>query len=101
MVEDSTFEGPYLRHGALIQFVAHNNVLRGNTFNGTKLDAIDLHGELEYLNEISGNVITDVLTGAGIGLGNTGVQHPAITASRVKETTFMTTRSGTAKSAFR
>lgn len=77
VVEDSTFEGPYLRHGALIQFVAHNNVLRGNTFNGTKLDAIDLHGELEYLNEISGNVITDVLTGAGIGLGNTGGSAPS------------------------
>ncbi|WP_228469142.1 alpha/beta hydrolase fold domain-containing protein [Paenibacillus sp. JNUCC31] len=77
LVEDSTFEGPYLRHGALIQFVAHNNVLRGNTFNGTKLDAIDLHGELEYFNEISGNVITDVLTGAGIGLGNTGGSAPS------------------------
>ncbi|WP_433922707.1 right-handed parallel beta-helix repeat-containing protein [Paenibacillus taichungensis] len=77
VVENSTFEGPYLRHGALIQFVAHNNVLRGNTFNGTKLDAIDLHGEQEYLNEISGNVITDVLTGAGIGLGNTGGSAPS------------------------
>ncbi|WP_260870964.1 alpha/beta hydrolase fold domain-containing protein [Paenibacillus xylanexedens] len=77
VVEDSTFEGPYLRHGALIQFVAHNNVLRGNTFNGTKLDAIDLHGELEYFNEISGNVIRDVLVGAGIGLGNTGGSAPS------------------------
>ncbi|MFS0870830.1 alpha/beta hydrolase fold domain-containing protein [Paenibacillus xylanilyticus] len=77
VVEDSTFEGPYLRHGALIQFVAHNNVLRNNTFIGTKLDAIDLHGELEYLNEISGNVITDVLAGAGIGLGNTGGSAPS------------------------
>lgn len=77
VVENSTFEGPYLRHGALIQFVAHNNVLRGNMFNGTKLDAIDLHGELEYFNEISGNVIADVLTGAGIGLGNTGGSAPS------------------------
>ncbi|WP_251038362.1 discoidin domain-containing protein [Paenibacillus albidus] len=77
VVEDSAFEGPYLRHGALIQFVAHNNVLRNNTFTGTKLDAIDLHGELEYLNEIYGNVITDVLTGAAIGLGNTGGSAPS------------------------
>ncbi|WP_342435404.1 alpha/beta hydrolase fold domain-containing protein [Paenibacillus sp. FSL L8-0436] len=77
VVEDSRFEGPYLRHGALIQFVAHNNVLRDNQFTNTKLDAIDLHGELEYLNEIYGNVISDIPYGAAVGLGNTGGTAPS------------------------
>lgn len=77
VVEDSSFEGPYLRHGALIQFVAHNNVLRNNQFVNTKLDAIDLHGELEYLNEIYGNMISDIPSGAAIGLGNTGGTAPS------------------------
>ncbi|AHV98491.1 alpha/beta hydrolase fold domain-containing protein [Paenibacillus sabinae] len=77
VVEDSRFEGPYLRHGVLIQFVAHNNTLRNNQFVNTKLDAIDLHGELEYLNEIYGNVISDIPAGAAIGLGNTGGTAPS------------------------
>ncbi|WP_284639660.1 S-layer homology domain-containing protein [Paenibacillus silviterrae] len=77
VVENSSFEGPYLRHGVLIQFVAHNNVVRNNRFDQTRLDAIDLHGELEYLNDIYGNVITDVTTGGGIGLGNTGGTAPS------------------------
>ncbi|WP_240421711.1 fibronectin type III domain-containing protein [Paenibacillus periandrae] len=77
LVENSSFEGPYLRHGALIQFVAHNNLIRNNLFNRTKLDAIDLHGELEYLNEISGNTVTNILTGGAVGLGNTGGTAPS------------------------
>ncbi|WP_372629785.1 alpha/beta hydrolase fold domain-containing protein [Cohnella sp.] len=77
VVENSVFEGPYLRHGVLIQFVAHNNVVRNNRFDRIKLDAIDLHGELEYLNEIYGNLITNILTGGGIGLGNTGGTAPS------------------------
>ncbi|WP_169087550.1 S-layer homology domain-containing protein [Paenibacillus sp. PL91] len=77
LVEDSTFEGPYLRHGVLIQFVAHNNVVRNNRFDLSKLDAIDLHGEWEYLNEIHGNLITNIETGAGIALGNTGGTAPS------------------------
>ncbi|WP_248930826.1 DUF7594 domain-containing protein [Paenibacillus hamazuiensis] len=77
LAENNTFEGPYIRHGALIQNVAHNNVIRNNTFRGTKLDAIDLHGELEYLNEIYGNEIADILTGGGVGLGNTGGTAPS------------------------
>ncbi|MDR6553723.1 cadherin-like beta sandwich domain-containing protein [Paenibacillus qinlingensis] len=77
VVEDSTFEGPYLRHGSLIQNVAHNNVLRNNHYINTKLDAIDLHGELEYLNEVYGNTIENILTGGGVGLGNTGGTAPS------------------------
>ncbi|NOU66644.1 DNRLRE domain-containing protein [Paenibacillus sp. LMG 31461] len=76
VVEDSTFEGPYLRHGSLIQNVAHNNTLRNNHYINTKLDAIDLHGELEYLNEVYGNTIENILTGGGVGLGNTGGTAP-------------------------
>ncbi|MGG1514270.1 S-layer homology domain-containing protein [Paenibacillus oryzisoli] len=77
VVEDSIFEGPYLRHGSLIQNVAHNNVLRNNTYTNTKLDSIDLHGELEYLNEIYGNTIQNIYTGGGVGLGNTGGTAPS------------------------
>ncbi|WP_235440486.1 alpha/beta hydrolase fold domain-containing protein [Paenibacillus sp. DMB20] len=77
LVENSSFEGPYLRHGTLIQFVAHNNVIRNNQFRNVRLDAIDLHGELEYLNEIHGNRIEDMPYGAGIGLGNTGGTAPS------------------------
>jgi hypothetical protein len=77
VVENSTFEGPYLRHGSLIQNVAHNNELRNNHYKNTKLDAIDLHGELEYLNEVYGNTVEDILTGGGVGLGNTGGTAPS------------------------
>lgn len=77
VVEDSTFEGPYLRHGSLIQNVAHNNVLRNNHYMNTKLDSIDLHGELEYLNDVYGNTIENILTGGGVGLGNTGGTAPS------------------------
>ncbi|WNR43646.1 cadherin-like beta sandwich domain-containing protein [Paenibacillus roseipurpureus] len=76
VVEDSTFEGPYLRHGSLIQNVAHNNVLRNNHYINIKLDAVDLHGELEYLNDVYGNTIENILTGGGVGLGNTGGTAP-------------------------
>lgn len=76
VVEDSTFEGPYLRHGSLIQNVAHNNALRNNHYINTKLDSIDLHGELEYLNEVYDNTIENIYTGGGVGLGNTGGTAP-------------------------
>jgi hypothetical protein len=76
VVEDSTFEGPYLRHGSLIQNVAHNNTLRNNHYINTKLDSIDLHGELEYLNEVYENTIENIYTGGGVGLGNTGGTAP-------------------------
>lgn len=77
VVENCTFEGPYLRHGTLIQYYAHNNLVTDNTYKQIKLDAIDLHGEDEYLNEIRNNTISDIETGAGIGVGNTGANHDA------------------------
>jgi len=75
LAENNTFVGPYIRHGVLIQYFSHNNVVRNNTFENTRLDSIDLHGEDEYLNEIYGNTVTNVTTGAGIGLGNSGATH--------------------------
>ena len=66
-----------MRHGVIIQFYAHNNEVRNSEFRETRLDAIDLHGELEYLNKIHGNTISGVLTGAGIALGNTGGTPPS------------------------
>lgn len=75
LVENCNFVGPYIRHGVLIQYFSHNNVIRNNKFSKTKLDAIDLHGEDEYLNEIYGNMIFDIETGAGIGVGNSGATH--------------------------
>ncbi|WP_453991244.1 CBM96 family carbohydrate-binding protein [Bacillus nitroreducens] len=77
VIRNSVFKGPYLRHGALIQYYAHNNEIYNHTFESTVLDAIDLHGEDEYLNEIYKNEISNILTGAGIGVGNTGGSAPS------------------------
>ncbi len=77
IVEDCHFVGPWLRHGALIQYSAHNNVIRNNQFDDVLLDSIDMHGEDEYSNEIYDNDIRNTRKGAGIGLGNTGATHDA------------------------
>ncbi len=75
LVENCTFQGPYIRHGIIIQYYSHNNLVRNNHFFHTVLDAIDLHGEDEYLNEVTENYVADVITGAGVGVGNTGATH--------------------------
>ena len=77
VVENCKFIGPYLRHGALIQYYAHNNVIRNNQFDDLLLDSIDMHGEDEYSNEIYENKVNNSRRGAGIGLGNTGATHDA------------------------
>ncbi|WP_246941784.1 DNRLRE domain-containing protein [Bacillus pinisoli] len=77
VVRNSVFKGPYIRHGTLLQYYAHNNEIYNNTFENTVLDAIDLHGEDEYLNEIYQNTISGIITGAGIGVGNTGGTAPS------------------------
>lgn len=77
LVDSCSFIGPYIRHGTLIQYVAHNNTVRNSYFYKSGYDAIDLHGEDEYLNEIAGNTVEDVTTGAGVGVGNTGATHDA------------------------
>jgi parallel beta-helix repeat protein len=75
IVRNSQFVGPYIRHGTLIQYFAHNNLIHGNQYTDIIHDAIDLHGQGEYLNEISNNIIDGVIRG-GIGVGNTGGTPP-------------------------
>ena len=67
----NTFEGSHLRHAILLQFPTHNNLVAENTITGSLLDAIDLHGEGEYLNEIRDNMVIGG-NQAGIALGNSG-----------------------------
>ena len=71
MVIDNVFDGEHLRHAILLQFPTHNNLLADNLVAGSVLDAIDMHGEGEYLNEIRGNTVTDGRR-AAIALGNPG-----------------------------
>jgi hypothetical protein len=75
VVTGNTFHGSHLRHAILLQFRTHNNLVADNTVIGSLLDAIDLHGEGEYLNEIRGNTVIGGQR-AGIALGNSGgAQH--------------------------
>lgn len=77
LVDSCEFIGPYIRHGVIIQYTAHNNLVRNSYFTRNGYDAIDLHGEDEYLNEIYGNTVENMPTGAGVGVGNTGAEHDA------------------------
>lgn len=95
VVEDCHFVGPYLRHGVIIQYYSHNNVIKDNMFENTRLDAIDLHGEDEYLNEVCGNTVKNVTTGAGVGIGNTGATHDQSGPyNYIHDNTFMNCREG-------
>ena len=73
--------GPVIRHGVLIQYSAHNNLVEYNTCFETTEDAFDLHGEDEYGNELRFNLAywegdsADVGSPAGFGVGNTGSTH--------------------------
>ena len=71
MVVGNHLDGRHLRHGILLQFPTHNNLVADNIMDGGVRDAIDLHGEGEYLNEIRGNTVTGV-DAAAIALGNSG-----------------------------
>lgn len=66
--------GPMIRHGVLIQYFAHNNLVEYNLCFENTEDAYDLHGEDEYANELRFNIARD---GArdGFGVGNTGSTH--------------------------
>ncbi|MBN2012974.1 right-handed parallel beta-helix repeat-containing protein [candidate division KSB1 bacterium] len=77
LVDSCQCLGPYIRHGILMQYATHNNAVTNNMLVNTRLDAIDLHGEDEYCNEIYQNEIHNVKTGAGVGVGNTGSTHDA------------------------
>ncbi|WP_066296199.1 right-handed parallel beta-helix repeat-containing protein [Bacillus sp. FJAT-29937] len=71
IVTRNTFDGRHLRHAILLQFPTHNNLVAENTIVGSLLDAIDLHGEGEYMNEIRNNTVIGGKR-AGIALGNPG-----------------------------
>mgnify|MGYP000320642903 CR=1 FL=1 len=75
LVENNIAIGPYIRHGILLQYYTHNNLIINNTLYKTALDGIDLHGEDEYRNEIYNNLVTDCSGGAAIGVGNSGAGH--------------------------
>ena len=77
LIENNTFRGPQIRHGVVIQYYSHNNLIRNNTFDATTMDALDLHGEDEYNNELCYNTVSNVTLGGGVGVGNTGADHDA------------------------
>lgn len=66
--------GPAVRHGILLQYSTHHNLIENNLLKGNTEDAIDLHGEDEYSNEVRLNTIIDCDRSA-IGIGNTGSTH--------------------------
>ncbi len=74
VLENNETDTPYIRHSVIIQYWAHNNLVTRNRFEGSQLDAIDLHGEDEYANEVSFNTVV-ASHRAGIGLGNSGATH--------------------------
>jgi hypothetical protein len=71
-IDSCTNGNQYIRHGALIQYWAHNNQVINCIFDGTRLDSVDLHGEDEYNNEIRDNTIRNNSGESAIGLGNSG-----------------------------
>lgn len=73
-LDNDTTVAPYIRHGVIVQYWAHNNLITNSHFDGTRLDSIDLHGEDEYANEITGNPVTNSQR-AAIALGNSGGGH--------------------------
>jgi hypothetical protein len=66
--------GPVLRHGLLVQYSAHNNLIEHCEAFQNTLDAYDLHGEDEHSNEFRFNIARNG-GGAGFGFGNTGSTH--------------------------
>ena len=70
-VTQNTF-GPVLRHGVVVQYFAHHNLIENNTADATTLDAFDLHGEDEYSNELRYNLVKNVSGGDGFGLRQGG-----------------------------
>jgi hypothetical protein len=75
-VTQNTF-GPVLRHGVVVQYFAHHNLIENNVADATTLDSFDLHGEDEYSNELRYNLVKNVSGGDGFGVGNTGSTHHA------------------------
>ncbi len=74
VLDNNQTDGPYIRHAVIVQYWAHHNLVTRSRFEGTQLDAIDLHGEDEYSNEVSYNTVV-ASERAGVGLGNSGATH--------------------------
>jgi hypothetical protein len=74
LVEKCLAKGPYIRHGYLLQNWAHNCAFLSNTALANVLDAIDFHGEDEYLNEVAYNTV-EGSGESGVGIGNGGATH--------------------------
>jgi len=95
LIENNTFTGPQIRHGVVVQYFSHNNLVRNNVIVGTIMDALDLHGEDEYNNEFCFNTVTDVTMGGGVGVGNTGAEHDASGYNNyIHHNTFINCREG-------
>lgn len=75
IVEGATIVGPYIRHGIILSYLTHNNLFYNNTVLDTADDAIDVHGQDEFLNVFVKNYAKGSRKGAGLGLGNTGSSH--------------------------
>lgn len=71
-----TVNGPYIRHGIIFSYMAHNNLVYNCNITKTADDAYDLHGQDEFLNVISYSSSTSSGR-AAVGLGNTGSSHDA------------------------
>lgn len=69
VVVGNLLDGEHLRHGIVLQFATHNNLVSDNVVEGVVLDAIELRGEGEYLNEIRGNAVS-AAGRAGVALGD-------------------------------
>lgn len=76
VVRNNDFIGPYLRHGTMAHSYTHNNLIENNYYLNSALDAIDFHGEDEYMNEVSYNHIVGGGE-AAVGVGNPGATHDA------------------------
>lgn len=67
--------GPVIRHGILLQYSAHHNLIEHNTVTGAVSGALDLHGEDEYSNEIRYNKVTDcVRNGTTVSPNGGGIE---------------------------
>lgn len=72
VVANVNITSPYMRHGIILTYMAHNNFVFNNTVKYNGDDGIDLHGQDEFLNYLYNNISSDSYNGAGIGLGNYG-----------------------------
>lgn len=67
--------GPTIRHGVLLQYRANHNLIEHNTVTGSVSGSIDLHGEDEYSNEISYNLVSDcVRNGTSVSPNGGGIE---------------------------